>query len=343
MLAALWRIYDMKRVIVALLLLASLASTIVVTSAQEALSAGTVEGTLDNGTATYQLAAEEGDVFFLLLSSPDFDTYVEVLTNQGDSIVTDDDSGMGSNSALLFVAPASGTFDVVVRAYSGDASGAYTLTLIDEIPAVTAGAPVDLDVDGTTSAVFSFEAAGDPVDIIVDSDGKVDTSLTVIDSEGNIVDSSDDAINSDPALLPILLDAGVYYLVISPYSEAAVGAATLSITAAESRALGAEPTVFNFGVGANEEIATVDVEEGKLYRFEVTVAEMGDFNLNLSAVDPDLYTYGYFSFTNGLGGSYLYRADVTGTLQVQLSAGYMVMESEKPVEYTITFAEVVEE
>src|SRR5688500_871371 len=100
----------MKRVIVALLLLASLASTMVVTSAQEALSAGTVEGTLVNGTATYSLKAEEGDVFFLLLSSPDFDTYVEVLTNQGDSIATDDDSGMGSNSALLFIAPASGTF-----------------------------------------------------------------------------------------------------------------------------------------------------------------------------------------------------------------------------------------
>ena len=333
----------MKRVIVALLLMALLASSIAVTSAQEALTAGTAEGTLDGATATYQLTADEGDAFFLLLNSPDFDTYVEVLTNQGDSIATDDDSGMGSNSALLFVAPATGTFDVVVRAYSGDASGAYSLTLIDEISDIATGSSVDLDVDGKTSAVFRFEATGAPVDIMVDSDGKVDTSLTVMDSEGNIIDSSDDAINSDPAFLPILLDAGVYYLVISPYSEAAVGAATLSVAAAESRALGTEPSVFSFGVGANEDIATAAVEEGKLYRFDVTVAEMGDFNLSLSAIDPEQYTYGYFSFTNGFGGSYLYRADVTGTLQVQLSAGYMVSEADKLVEYTITFAEVVEE
>ena len=41
---------------------------------------------------------------------------------------------------------------------------------------------------------------------------------------------------------------------------------------AESRELGAEPTAFSFGVDANEAIATATVEEGKLYRFEVTVA-----------------------------------------------------------------------
>ena len=333
----------MKRLLVVLLLLASLASTIVVTSAQEALSAGTAEGTLDNETATYQLTSNEGDVFFLLLSSPDFDTYVEVLTNQGDSIASDDDSGTNSNSALLFVAPASGTFEVVVRSYSGDATGTYTLILVDEVSTITAGTPIDLDVDGMTPAIYRFEADGDPVDIMVDSGGKVDTSLTVLDEAGDFIDSSDDAINSDPALLPILLDAGVYYLVISPYSETAVGAATLSISAAESRALGEEPSSFSFGVDANEDIATAAVEEGKLYRFEVTASEMGDFNLNFSAMAPDQYTYGYFSFTNGLGGSYLFRADVTGMLRVHLSAGYMVVESDKPVEYTITFAEVVEE
>lgn len=333
----------MKRVIVVLLLLAALAGTAAVASAQEALSAGTVEDTLDDGTATYHLLANEGDVFFLALTSPDFDTYLQVQTIQGDPIATDDDSGVGANSALLFIAPASGTFEVVVRSYSGDASGAYTLTLIDEIPDIVLGTPIELDVDGATSTVFRFEAAGDPVDIMVDSGGSVDTSLTVVDAAGNRIDSSDDAINSDPALLPIQLEAATYYLVIAPYSDSAVGPAIVSVSAAKSRDLLPEPTSFFFGVDENEHIATVTVEEGKLYRFDVTVAEPGDFNLNFSAVNSAQYTYGYFSFTNGFGGSYLFRADVTGVLQVNMNAGYLVEDSAEPVEYTVAFTEVVEE
>jgi hypothetical protein len=164
----------------------------------------------------------------------------------------------------------------------------------------------------------------------------------VIDAIGDFVDSSDDAINSDPAFMPIFLDAGVYYLIVVPYSESAVGAATLSVKETESQALGAEPTIYEFGVDANEDLATAAVEEGKLYRFEVTTSVLSDFNLSLSAIEPDLYTYGYFSFTNGFGGTYLYRADITGVLQVQLSAGYMAVDDEL-IEYAITFTEVEEE
>jgi hypothetical protein len=332
----------MKRVFIVVMLSVFLASFPLLASAQETLSAGTVEGTLDNETATYQLTAEEGETFLIFVSSPDFDTYVEVLDDEGDSIDSDDDSGTGSNSVLLFIAPASGTYDVSVRSYSGDATGSYSLTLVDQFPDVALGSEIELDVDGATPAVFRFEATGDPVDMIVDSGGMVDTSLTVIDTLGDFVDSSDDAINSDPAFKPIFLDAGVYYLIVVPYSESAVGTATFSVGGTESIALGTEPTIYEFGVGANENLATVAVEEGKLYRFEVTTPVTSDFNLSLSAIEPDLYTYGYFSFTNGFGGTYLYRADITGILQVQLSAGYMVVDDEL-VEYAITFTEVAEE
>jgi hypothetical protein len=332
----------MKRMSFAVLLVVLLASFPFMTAAQETLSAGTVEGTLENATATYQLTAEEGETFLIFLSSPDFDTYVEVLDDSGDSIDWDDDSGTGSNSVLLFIAPESGTYDVRVRSYSGDATGSYSLTLVDQIQDVTLGSEIELDVDGATPVVFRYEAAGDPVDMIVDSGGSVDTSLTVIDALGEMVDSSDDAINSDPAFMPIFLDAGVYYLIVVPYSESAVGAATLSVKETESQALGAEPTIYEFGVDANEDLATAAVEEGKLYRFEVTTSVLSDFNLSLSAIEPDLYTYGYFSFTNGFGGTYLYRADITGVLQVQLSAGYMAVDDEL-IEYAITFTEVEEE
>jgi hypothetical protein len=335
------RNWKMKRVMQVVLLLASLASLTLLASAQEALSAGTVEGTLDSAIATYQLSAEEGDEFFLFLNSADFDPYIEITDSNAEIIATDDDSGAGSNSALLFVAPETATYTVNARAYDGEATGSYALTLVTEIEDVSVGASLDLEMDGATPSAFRFEANGDPVDIVVDSGGEIDTSLRVVSPEGYAVDSSDDAIGSDPALTPIILSAGTYYLVIVPYSEAAIGTVTLSIESAELNALSAEPTIFTFGDAGNEDIATVEVEEGTLYRFEVGAADVSDFNLSLSAADPDLYSYGYFSFTNGLGGTYLYRADVTGTLRVQLSAGFMITDSEG-VEFTITFAEVGE-
>jgi hypothetical protein len=331
----------MKRVVLVVFLLASLASLTVLTSAQEALSAGTVEGTLSGETATYELVAEEGDEFFIFVNSPDFDTYIEVMDSNDQSVATDDDSGTGSNSALLFVAPESATYTVNVRAYDGDATGAYALTLVTEIEDVNVGTSLELEMDGATPNVFRFEASGEPVNIVVDSGGEIDTSLKVVSPEGYTVDSSDDAIGSDPALTPIILSAGVYYLIVVPYSNSAVGTVTFSIETAELQVLSSEPAIFTFGDTGNENIATVEVEEGKLYRFEVRVAELSDFNLSLSAADPDVYTYGYFAFTNGLGGTYLYRAEVSGSLRVQLSAGFMVSDSEA-VEYTITFTEVEE-
>lgn len=331
----------MKRVMGVALLLAFLASFTVLTAAQEALSAGTVEGTLDSAIATYQLSAEAGDEFFLFLNSPDFDPYIEITNSENEIVVTDDDSGAGSNSALLFVAPETGTYTVHARAYDGEATGSYALTLVTELEDVTVGASLGLEMDGATPTVFRFEANGDPVNIVVDSDGKIDTSLRVVSPEGYAVDSSDDAIGMDPALTPIILSAGTYYLVIVPYSDAAVGTVTLSIETAELKVLSVEPTTFTFGDAGNEDVATVEVEEGTLYRFDVSAADRSDFNLTLAAADPDLFSYGYFSFTNGLGGTYLYRADVTGTLRVQLSAGFMITESEG-VEFTITFAEVGE-
>ena len=331
----------MKRITLVVFLLASLASFTVLTAAQETLSAGTVEGTLDNAIGTYQLNAEAGDEFFIFLNSADFDPYIEIMNGSGESIATDDDSGSGSNSALLFVAPEAATYTVNARAYDGAATGSYALTLVTALEDVTVGTSRELEMDGATPSAFRFEANGEPVNIVVDSGGEIDTSLKVVSSEGYMVDSSDDAVGSDPALTPILLNAGTYYLIVVPYSDAAVGTVTLSIETAVLKPLTAEPTVFTFGDTGTESIATVDVVEGTLYRLEVSAAASSDFNLTLSPANPDLYTYGYFSFTNGLGGSYLYRADITGTLRVQMSAGFMVTGSET-VDFTITFAEVEE-
>lgn len=330
----------MMRIIRVVIVLVFMASLPILSSAQAAVSAGTVEGTLDNAVATYVLDAAAGGEYFLYLSSADFDPYIEIKNSEGNTVATDDDSGAGSNSALLFVAPEKGTYTVTVRAYDGETTGLYALTLA-EIEDLSVGESLELEMDGATPSAFRFETNGDPLNILVDSGGEVDTSLKVIGQEGYTVDSSDDAIGPDPALMPTILSAGTYYLIVVPYAESAVGPVTVSIETTELKSLSAEPTIFTFGSNGNEDIATIEVEEGTLYRFDVRVAERSDLNLSLSAADPDLYAYGYFSFTYGEGGTYLYRAEVTGLLRVQLNGGFMVSGSED-IDYTITVTEVEE-
>ena len=331
----------MKRTILVILLAAALASMTFLAAAQEPLVPGTVEGSLSSSQATYELTAEEGQVFFLYLNSPDFDAYLEILDTDGEQVDYDDDSGMDSNSALLFVAPEAGTYSVVARAYDGETTGDYALTLVDSIETLTAGSSVELDVDGATPSIFSLESAGSPLNIVADSGGNVDTSLAVYSAEGYLVDSSDDAIGPDPALTPAVLTEGSYYVLLVPYNESAAGTVSLSVEDAELNVLSAEPAIFTFGDTGRENVATFEVEEGTLYRIEVSTSVVSDFNANLSSLDPDVYTYGYFSYTNGLGGSFLYRADISGVIKAEISAGYAVTEDEA-VDYSVTVVEVEE-
>ncbi|MBE2182065.1 MAG: PPC domain-containing protein [Anaerolineae bacterium] len=77
----------------------------------------------------YTFTGSAGDEIEILLTSEDFDTYLE-LRDSGDLVIAQDDDSAGSlNSLIAFTLPSSGEFVIVARAFSDSAAGVYTLSL----------------------------------------------------------------------------------------------------------------------------------------------------------------------------------------------------------------------
>jgi len=81
----------------------------------------------------YTFSGEAGQAVLIELESDEFDTYLIVQNDRGETLAQDDDGGEeGSNSALRFTLPETGTYRVVVTPFNDGYSGAYTLKVAGE-------------------------------------------------------------------------------------------------------------------------------------------------------------------------------------------------------------------
>ena len=327
----------MKRMLVSALLALTLVVVGGTALAQETLQVGTTEGTLKAGeTVAFSLKAASGDVFIITMSA-EYDSYLEILDSTGSYVTSDDDSGRGRDAAAVLVASADRTYTVNARSFDSAAEGAFTLTVSTELADVSVGSPLAVAVDGITTTVVRFVSEGGAYSIVADSGSTVDTSLALVDQTGYRVDNADDSIGIDPAFQRIALEPGTYFLVLAPYSEDAVGEVNLRIEPTVMSILSAEPTVIVFNESLRDDTAQFEVEAGKTYLITVTLDVVDDFNMGLSSADETQFTYGNLSFTQGLGGTFLYVPDITGTIKADISGGFY--SSSESVTYTITVVE----
>jgi uncharacterized caspase-like protein len=76
----------------------------------------------------YTFSGEAGQSVLITLDSEDFDTYLILQNDRGETLAEDDDGGEeGSNSALRFTLPETGTYRVLVTPFNEGFSGAYDL------------------------------------------------------------------------------------------------------------------------------------------------------------------------------------------------------------------------
>ncbi|MFN8371333.1 MAG: pre-peptidase C-terminal domain-containing protein [Anaerolineae bacterium] len=89
-----------------------------------------VDGQLDQNQQSWTFEGEEGDVITISLESDDFNTYVEIYTEDGELLESDNNGGDGSNSLISELElPQDTTYTIVVSSFRNEGSGAYTLTL----------------------------------------------------------------------------------------------------------------------------------------------------------------------------------------------------------------------
>lgn len=158
----------------------------------------------------YRFSGRGGQRLQATMSSSAFDTFLELFSIDAasgalTSLRSDDDGGEGTDSRLTYTLPADGEYRLEARGFSGDAAGAYALSLneIEPEPAPEAlafgvtvegeigdGDPRDGDDRGYDSYGFSG-IEGQRVQVIMRS-GDFDTYLQVSSADGEFTPLAED-------------------------------------------------------------------------------------------------------------------------------------------------------
>ena len=117
----------------------------------------------ENVDYTIDLEAEQ--TVSISLESDDFDTLIEVRDSSGTMITSDDDGGDGLNSQLLFSAPDTDTYTLVVTSFSGSPDGEYTLSVEEssvnaEFDGGTLVAGESVTIESANAPLIRFEFEG---------------------------------------------------------------------------------------------------------------------------------------------------------------------------------------
>lgn len=278
------------------------------------------EGNLNGDEASFLINAERGQFFLFDLSSDDFDPLLEIYDEHHTMIARDDDSGLGNWPQLLFIAPETAQFRLVVTGYSSPVTGGYILRVHGVAGDIAYGDTVTVEHDGLASKIFSLEAEeGDVINLYASTDDRIDTTLKLLGPDGAEIAYIDDYIGLDPELrrLP-LYGAGRYYIIHAPYSSSAVGDVPLTLEKTESIVLSAEALEIELTASNMSDVYMLDVVEGRLYSITVSTSEVVYGTMELGNMSS---SYGRVSltFNDSNGASMLYRA--TATEQMALTVG----------------------
>ena len=329
----------MKRYTVLSLILLLLFVQVWASTAQEAITSGeTVEGEYAGERISYMIDANAGQLIIASMEAADFDAFLAI-TEGGEDIAYDDDSGTDYNALLAFVAQTDGPFTLEAgTAYSSDEAGPFTLTVNVIDPVVAAlDTPATLEADGTATQLFAvFEAAaGTVVNLSALSAGDDDVALSLkgIDA-GEIDTDDDDGPGNNPLLRRLVLPADGLYLVRvgQSYSEDPLAAnIELLVETTEQLYLSADPQPLVIGDGEGQigtEVYTVDVEAGKTYRFIFTIEPLPDDEggIELELLDTDRFFNPELDAQHATGVTWDYQATSSGTIRLDVHPAFFAYD-----------------
>lgn len=187
----------------------------------------------DEPSRDYVFTGQAGDVIVATQSSGDFDSYLHLLDGSGSELTSNDDSGGSLDSRIgPFTLPSTGSYTLRVTSISGDTAGGFTLTLTKtEVSSLSYNEPVEVTfAPNQTAKYFTFDGtAGDLVTISVDSNGTIDTGLTLSDQyNSQIATDADGGSGFDPEIYQQLLSStGPYTVALQPVAP---GTGTVTLT-----------------------------------------------------------------------------------------------------------------
>lgn len=226
--------YKMRMLVVLLGLALTVSCSAIVLAQGGSISVGDTITETSFAVTDYQLFLEEGQSVIVDLMSNDFDTYLEILTADGQSLAWDDDSGDGLNSRVAFSPAVAGTYTIRVGSFGNEtANGAFTLAVqaasTTQGGIITVGESVTTISFGVTEYQLYLEA-GQSVRIDLSS-GEFDTYVEVYGADGQLLDSDDDGGDGQDSRLNFTAGTGgTYRIRVRNFSnDNANGEFTLSV------------------------------------------------------------------------------------------------------------------
>lgn len=201
----------------------------------------------------WTLRGKKGQRLAIDMSSTAFDPFLAVRDADGFLIGSDDDGGEGLNAQLHVILPRSGTYRVIATSINGSARGWYTLAVSEwatpDVPSrgregtLAVGdaktgllEPGDEQAgDGPFQDRWVFQARQGQRYRVEMSSSDLDSYLTIVGPDGQIVAANDDANGRDAIATFTASTAGRYAALTSNYGDQ-VRFGTYRVTLAEAAA-----------------------------------------------------------------------------------------------------------
>lgn len=194
----------------------------------------TINGSRDGTDADYSFVGVGGDTIVISMTSPDFDTFLELRDPEGIVIIADDDGGIALNSLIILTLPVDGTYVVVARAYDDASVGPYAISVTSFAPAtIENGNAIAVTSDGQPT-IFSLVADPEQSVSLAVTTLDFDPIVSIRSTDGTTIATNDDMEDNVNSLLEtILSEAGTYFVVVDSYDAYTSGAYIIGYNADE--------------------------------------------------------------------------------------------------------------
>lgn len=255
-------------------------------------SAEVIEGALQDGLASIEFSGEAGDYVVITVESDEFDTVAAIYDEDFFQIGYNDDSGGGLNSRVgPLLLPYTGNYTLEVTESYYDIDPAVDAAFIATIQPITISSiafdePTSFSISPNTPAAY-YEldvSSGSSLDISIDSDGALDTTLEVLYSDGSQFSFDDDGgTGLDAELNNLIFTTGdTYILVVSTFIADSSGDGTVTVIERPVKSLDAGDITVTLNDKSYTDLAVFDAEEGETITINLE---------KLSGSVEDLYVY----------------------------------------------------
>lgn len=281
---------------------------------------------------------EEGEMLLMSADSAEFDTYMVLYDEDGDEIARNDDSNGTLNSQIgPFELPEDGEYTVLLTSYYyfnyGEAIGGefnFRLETVS-ITETAYGEALELEISAESASQFiEFEgSAGDVISVSVNSNGSIDTTLSLLDPTGYALEVDDDGgLGYDPEIERYVLPSdGTYMLMLRAFTVGDTGEVEVLVNLVDEQSLDDGTSTVRLNSKQSYDILVFEGTAGESVDVVITIegGSVGSFAVYAEQGEYTLLNYQSYGIRESITLSFRVPADGMVRVIIQDNSGSNVV------------------